>query len=307
MKYRSAKSILSEKISYRLTDEQINNLHNILFFMLCDLKNCCDRHNLKYMLGGGTCLGAVRHKGFIPWDDDIDVMMPRKDFERLGQYMLEDYGERYSVKDPQDYHILNILLNDTVYDEVWNEDPNRRLNIFIDVYAIDNMPKRKCRLRAFRFFWAKHAGMFILDYKYPSKFIKDIEKQDKTVRSYYRKRRLLGWFFNLFGGFDHYNRVVHKLANYKKETGYLGLPLAIAYNREKFEARVLSESVDAEFCGETFKIPKYYDEYLTNLYGGDYMILPPENKREVHVPAKIDFGKYKNVKDYNDFCERSNY
>ena len=303
MKYKSSKSILSEKTTHKLSDEQLQKLHNVLFHMLKDFKACCDKHNLHYMLCGGTCLGAVRHHGFVPWDDDVDVMMLRKDMEKLMIAIKEDYGDKYSVKDPKDYHILNILLNGTVYDEVWNADPNRRQNIFIDVYPIDNMPKRKCRFKAWRFFWAKHASMFILDYKYPSQFIKDLEKEDKAVASYYRKRRLLGRFFRIFGSYDHYNKVVMRLAKYKKETGYLGIPCAMAYNREKFRAEVLTETIDAEFCGEMFKIPKFYDEYLTNLYGSDYMVLPPPEKREVHVSAKMDFGKYGSLNEKGEFEE----
>jgi lipopolysaccharide cholinephosphotransferase len=96
---------------------------------------------------------------------------------------------------------------------------------------------------------------------------------------------------------------VQKLANYKKETGYLGIPLAIAYNREKFRSEVLTETTTAEFNGETFTIPEHYDEYLTNLYGADYMTLPPPEKREVHVAAKVDFGVYANLNEHGDFDE----
>lgn len=303
MKVKSAKSILSAYADKKLNESDLEKLHRVLFHILKDFKACCERHGLTYMLCGGTLLGAVRHKGFIPWDDDADVMMPRKDFEKVGQAMLDDYGDKYAVTDPKDQHILNILLNGTEYDEIWHEAPNRRLSIFLDVYPIDNMPKSKKRLRAFRFYWAKHANAFILEYKYPSKVVREIEKRDKTVSSYYKKRRILGWFFNLFGGYDHYNKVVNKLANYKKETGYLGIPCAIAYNREKFRSEILTETTEAEFCGEIFTIPLHYKEYLTNLYGADFMVLPPPEKREVHVSASMSFGKYEHLNEKGEFDE----
>ncbi|MCI8459638.1 MAG: LicD family protein [Clostridia bacterium] len=303
MKFKSAKSVLSQYNEYKLEDGKIELLHRVLLHILKDFKACCERHNLKYMLCGGSCLGAVRHNGFIPWDDDADVMMPREDFDKVGQAIIDDYGDKYSLGNAKENHILNIMLNGTVYDEIWNAAPNRRMSIFLDIYPIDNMPKGKKRFRSFRFYWAKHANAFILDYKYPSEQIKALEKQDKSVRSYYRKRRFLGWLFNAFGGFNHYNNVVDKLARYKKETGYLGIPCAIAYNREKFRAEVLTETIDAQFCGETFCIPKFYDEYLTNLYGSDYMTLPPPEKREIHVTAKIDFGKYARLNEKGEFDE----
>lgn len=301
MKVKSAKSILSAYADKKLSEDELEKLHRVLLHILKDFKACCERHGFTYMLCGGTLLGAVRHKGFIPWDDDADVMMHRKDFEKVGQAMLDDYGDKYSITDPKDQHILNILLNGTEYDEIWHEAPNRRLSIFLDVYPIDNMPKGKKRFKAFRFYWAKHANAFIMEYKYPSKVVREIEKKDKEVASYYKKRRMLGRFFNLFGGYDHYNKVVNKLANYKKETGYLGIPCAIAYNREKFKSEILTETMDAEFCGEFFTIPLHYKEYLTNLYGEDFMTLPPPEKREVHVSASIGFGKYENLNEKGEF------
>jgi lipopolysaccharide cholinephosphotransferase len=281
----------------------IEKLHRVLFHILKDFRNCCDRHGLKYMLCGGTLLGAVRHKGFIPWDDDADVMMPRCDYEKLGAAIIEDYGDKYKVTDCKSHDIMNILLNGTIYDEVIDDSPDRRRSIFLDIYPIDNMPKGKHRLRAFRFYWAKHAEAFVTEYKYKSSYIKELCKTDKEVAAYFKKRWFVGFVFSIFGSCEHYNKVVQKLANYKKETGYLGIPLAIAYNREKFRSEVLTETTTAEFNGETFTIPEHYDEYLTNLYGADYMTLPPPEKREVHVAAKVDFGVYANLNEHGDFDE----
>ena len=63
----------------------------------------------------------------------------------------------------------------------------------------------------------------------------------------------------------------------------------------------MTDSVDAEFCGENFKIPKFYDEYLTNLYGSDYMTPPPPEKREIHVSARVEFGKYADLNEHGEF------
>lgn len=303
MKFKSAKSVLSQYTENKLDSENLEKLHRVLFHMLKDIKGCCERHGLKYMLCGGSCLGAIRHKGFIPWDDDVDIMMLREDVQRLSIAIIEDYGDKYSVKNTYSSQVMNILLNGTTYKEIFDVDPQRRDAIYVDIFPIDNMPKGKRRLRAWRYFWAKHAIAFIRENKYPSPQIREIAEKNKEVASYYRKRRMLGKFFGLFGSIEHYNKVVNKLAEYKKVTGYLGIPCAISYNREKFRAEVLTETIDAEFCGETFKIPKFYDEYLTNLYGSGYMVLPPPEKREVHVSARIDFGKYGNLNEKGEFDE----
>lgn len=301
MKFKSAKTMTSKLFLGKVYEVELTKLHNVLLHILKDFKACCERHGLKYMLCGGSCLGAVRHQGFIPWDDDADVMMPREDFDKVAAFMLEDYGDKYSVNNMELDHVLNFMLKGTLYKEITTGDSGGR-NIFLDVYPIDNMPKGKRRFRASRFFWAKHACSFISEYKHPSEIIKNAGKTDKALASYFRKRRALGCLFSIFGSPAHYNRVVTKLAKYKKATGYLGIPCAIAYNREKFRAEVLTETIDAEFCGVTFKIPKFYDEYLTNLYGADYMVIPPPEKQEVHA-AKIEFGIYENLNEKGEFDE----
>ena len=97
---------------------------------------------------------------------------------------------------------------------------------------------------------------------------------------------------SVFFGFRFYMWLEKRLANYKKDQSkFEGIPTGIRYNREVFLKGTLSEVVMHEFEGEQFPIPKNYDTYLTNLYG-DYMSIPPVEKREIHVALDVDFGKY---------------
>ena len=115
MKIKTAKSVLSKYIKDKRDDEELYKLHNVLFHILKDVRDCCMRHGLTYMLGGGTCLGAVRHKGFIPWDDDVDIMMPRKDCEFLVDALKKDYGDKYDMTSPTTHIMSNIMLNGFIF------------------------------------------------------------------------------------------------------------------------------------------------------------------------------------------------
>ena len=78
-----------------LTNEELEKLHQCLLFILKDFIWVCNKYNLKYTLGGGSVLGAVRHKGFIPWDDDLDVNMPREDYEKFKAIFPKELAEEY--------------------------------------------------------------------------------------------------------------------------------------------------------------------------------------------------------------------
>ena len=290
----SSKSMYSKYFSeYRLSMNQIKELQKTLLEMFIDIKEVCDKYQINYMLSGGTLLGAVRHKGFIPWDDDIDIMMLRKDYERFAAVFQRELAEKYELAEPlSDSKYVSkapkIFKKGTTYVEVASCGIQKFDMIFIDVFIIENMAEpglqRKIISKIYDF--AFKAASVCVDYKYPSSVIIEKGKVEKDVKEYYTLRRRLGWIFSHVGGMRFYLKLVDKIGKKYKESNWLGVPSAISYNREIFDKKVFTELTEGEFCGIAVKIPKQYDVYLTNLYG-DYMELPPENKREVHVAYKL--------------------
>lgn len=279
---------------YALSDEQLEALHNVELSILKDVKTACEKFGLKYMLSGGSVLGAIRHGGFIPWDDDIDIMMYRDDYNKIDQAMEELFGDKYIVKSNDNDKAFvgkakKIYLRGTEFTELEKENYPEEKCVFVDIFAIDNIPNNKVvrKIRGMIHDFAFLATGAIYCYKYPSAAIMQKAKEEKTVRRFYRKKRIVGAILSAFFGFKFYMALEKKLSRYARKTKLEGLPTAIRYNREVFEAGFFSQTVKMDFEGEEYPVPKRYHEYLSNLYGDDYMQIPKEEDREIHTVVKI--------------------
>jgi len=231
------------------------------------VKKICDDNKLKYFLCGGTLLGAIRHKGFIPWDDDIDIALPRNDYMKLIDILKG--GHRYrclSYYDNEDYHYPYAKVIDTHTILIEHDQyPIKGLGVCIDIFPIDGLPRDSWRvwyhmtkLKVFR----KMLGLSLQ--KYPSS---NVVKY--ITRSF---SRIIGW--------KRWIRYVERLATkYDFNNGdKVGCIVAGYFEKEVVSKGVFEKTIDVEFEGEIFPAPVGYDEYLTSLYG-DYMKLPPEEKR----------------------------
>ena len=173
MAMKKQKDIYSKVFSeFVFSDEQIELLHNTLFDMLMDIKRVCDKHNITFLLSGGSMLGAVRHKGFIPWDDDLDIMMLRSEYVKFREAVLSEMTDKYDLVEPLDGKYTNkkpkLFLKNSVFTEVvYAGLPAEYRRVFIDVFIIEDIPasesKRKFIGKIYDF--AFHASSFIGDYK----------------------------------------------------------------------------------------------------------------------------------------------
>lgn len=279
----------------KLTESQLEQLHKKELEILADFKLVCEKYNLHYMLSGGSVLGAIRHKGFIPWDDDIDLMMYRKDYDKLDEAFKETFGDKYIVKSNENDKkfvgkMKKIYLKNTKFVELEKENYPEENCLFVDVFAIDNIPEGKIarKIRGAIHDFAFLATGAIYCFRYPSATILKKAETEKDVRTFYNKKRLIGAVLSMFFGFRFYMYIEKKLANYKKESKLEGIPTGIRYNREVFGRGFFKEVTYVEFEGEKYPIPARYDEYLKNLYG-DYMSIPPIEKREIHPVTEFEF------------------
>lgn len=290
----ASKTLYSKSFKeYQLTEEQLKNLQNILLNMFLDIKKICDIHNIKYIMGGGSLLGTIRHKGFIPWDDDIDIMLLREEYNKLKDVFEKNLSEKYILAEPlsgNHYYskMPKIYKKGTTYVEIPFAGIQSYNMVFIDVFIIEQIPKsaiiRKIKSNLYDFSYK--ASSVCLDYLYPSPAILDKCKYDDEVLQYYKFRRRLGFIFSKLGGINFYLWICEKLANSNSESEYLGVPAGISYEREILKKEVYLELTTGKFCGYDVNIPLHYDIYLKNLYG-DYMKIPPIEKRENHMAYKV--------------------
>lgn len=278
---------------YRLSNEELKKLQTTLLSILLDVDRVCKKYEIDYMLSGGTALGAVRNQGFIPWDDDIDIMMTRCNYQKLisifdrelseKYYLVKPLSEGYFFKQPK------IFLKNSVYTEIPFAGSNKYNMVFIDVFIIEYLPnsnfKRKIESKVFDF--AYKAASLCVDYLYPSPPILEKCKTEEEVKKYYTFRRRLGHVFSIFGGMKFYLKLIDKISKKNEESNFMSVPSAISYSREIMPAESYLNMIDVRFEGHTFNIPKDYEAYFVNLYGESFMTPPPEDKRDIHVAYEM--------------------
>ena len=244
--------------------------------ILLDVHDFCLNNNINYFLAHGTLIGAVRHKGFIPWDDDIDIAMPRQDYDRFISTFNGTYPHlkvlSFDTADKYCYPIAKVYDNRTIMKEnIVNTYPGMGINI--DIFPIDGIPDSPEDA-------AKHLNRLIRWGK-----LREIKQVKLSSSRSFAKNILLLLLRILLLPFT--NRFfLQKMDNMARSVPYGSTKYAgsIAYFTIMFKPVSVSafqNTVDAPFEGHLFKIPQGYDEWLRNIFG-DYMQLPPEEKRVTH-------------------------
>lgn len=254
----------------KMTEQDVKET---IFQILLKFSEYCDEKGLRYSLCGGTLLGAVRHKDFIPWDDDIDVYMPRPDYMRLHVLLKEEsigpyYQLKSSVYGNSPFPFAKIVDNRTIVKAKCNDLDNI---LWIDIFPLDGVPidKRECKKflkRAKR--WTRVFSFSVANIGTGMTKWKAILKTPILLAA-----RIIG-----------HKRCMKKLVQMAKTYGFDESEY-IAYvggiEQTRIKKSDYTDCVDVEFHGHMFHAPSCWDQYLKDTYG-NYMELPPENKRYAH-------------------------
>ncbi len=228
----------------------------------------CNENNLSYYLDGGTLLGAVRHKGFIPWDDDIDVLMPRPDYEKLIRIMSSDHGRFKLVSSDtcMDYYYPYAKIIDTNTELIDEEASLLSYGLFIDIFPIDGLPADDKERKHFQDKIWKYRNIRWYSLKKLS--------CDEGISNLFKI--MIGKLVGNRRAWNLLKKNVSKYNMYDSEYAYNIVESTRKYRNT--HRRIFDEKIYLEFEGKKYAAPFGYDEYLTELYG-DYMQLPPEAER----------------------------
>ncbi len=258
----------------------LNEIQNKELELLKKIDVFCQENNLNYFLAYGTLIGCIRHKGFIPWDDDIDIIMPRPDYNRLlslkDKFHEEFENTSIEFLDEKTYYpyIKVYDLNTLVQEKRLRKEFSS--HIWVDIFPLDgaseNMKRNKSLLLRQKIMMKILASIKVKPFKMNGNFFIKI-----LGTIFIPFGILLNYFFNFA---EYINNLSQSISydNSKKvaNTAEYGYGLA-----EIVDKKDLFPVLKKKFCGVEFNVPKNYHEYLTQLYG-DYMQLPSENKRLSH-------------------------
>lgn len=251
----------------------VNELKRIQIDILQSVHDFCISHDITYSLAFGTLLGAVRHKGYIPWDDDIDIMMPRKDYEKFVKTFSSEHYRVYDYRQDEAYNLPAAKVADTRTLLVENINMES-IGINIDVFPIDNMfdTKEECDRFLQSLIPAKR--------RFRMKVLRPSKKNVWWKRIAIQLSKLLVITKSLKELAKGINSQICTLAN--NQSRYVGIPALQDYApfamRSVFERNLIEKFVQAPFEDRQFMITAEYDQFLSNVYG-DYMTPPPPEKR----------------------------
>lgn len=261
--------------------EQHQQFLTLLIQTFKSFQDFCQLNHLTYFAAGGTALGAIRHKGLIPWDDDIDVYMPRKDYNRLLELKESLVGSNYEIIDPRDegYYCLMAKYsyrNSTLWEY---KDIPFSMGVYVDVFALDFFDGTREDALKQRKHFDKHGALFRIG---------TIQRSWKSIGLQLVQGQFSKGLWQLFQ-----KCVIRPLRPFFRHT-ILSYPKVssgewiVAYSgasaqKDVYRAIWFEETKTFPFEDTTIEVPSGYEEYLRHMYG-NYMQLPPEEKRVSHHP-----------------------
>ena len=280
----------SSDMLYELSEEERKNLKSLLMIMYRDVAEVCQKNSLTIMLIGGSALGAVRHKGFIPWDDDLDVCMPRRDYNQLVSLLKSgvlsdqyDYTVPSKNSDSKN-NFLKIYRKNTTDAEIYEENMPFPKGIYIDVFPVENAPAPSfmTSIRGFFVDLLSIISVSALYAQYPSDRFRQYMKANRLAYKRYKLRMIIGKIALCFGNHSKWVYWNDKAAQYNKETDFCTIPTGTKrYCGELLPKKCFFPVSVGEFEEISVFLPGNADGYLSNLYH-DYMTIPPVDKRERH-------------------------
>lgn len=262
--------------------DSLEELKEIQLNILVALHRFCVEHGIKYSLAAGSLIGAVRHKGFIPWDDDIDIYLMRHEYNKLISLFPNNYEEKYCLltieRDKNWHRSYGKLCDNRTIEIEETRNKSEGIGIGIDIFPIDDVPDDLTEWMLYEKLRRLLRNMMTL---------KSLELS--------KKRSIIKNILVLFSrivlsplSFRYLSKIIDNYAQKCNMKGYSHVYencLGVYNSKHPWLKHDLEEVIDVIFEGHGVKIMQGYDDYLVTIYG-DYMQLPPEEKRVTHHAFK---------------------
>lgn len=262
---------------------ELQHLQKVILLIVKDIDELCRNNGIEYYLFGGSAIGAIRHKGFIPWDDDLDIIMDHSNYEKFVKVCREqlDTEKYYFQESLVDWPMLfsKVRLKGTVLEEPGSYGiDNSKKGIFVDVFKLDNAPRSEFLRK-----WQYACGKYLLCYCLLQRGYKEttITKKILMYSAYPLKLTFIRKYF------------IRQLIKYnKQDTGYYAsFGARFRYKNTFYRKDLYSQPTYVDFEDTKLPVSQKYDELLTQIYG-DYMTPPPVNEQFGWHMQRVDFGKY---------------
>lgn len=279
------------------TEQTLAKLHTVILDALKEFDRVCRKYDITYFVGFGTAIGAVRHQGFIPWDDDVDVCMMREEYEKLRAVPCDEWDDRYFLTDPRDDYKMHrtlfpcMFIKGTAFEtegqiKLFKTDGEESYPIHIDIFLFDSFEQSKLSKMIKK---VDNFKRLVLYSKCKFNVVKTDSLKAKTVC---RVKRMMSTLLKVTGNTSEkiYQRYLRFL---KKNTGdhVSSFELVETYEKIKFVSTYDEMFPVVYLPFEDMQVPmqKNYHEIMTRLYG-DYMAMPPLEKRWNAAPIILDLG-----------------
>lgn len=278
-----------------MTNDELIRLQNHLKNMYLDIEKVCQNHNLQVMVAFGSIIGVLRHRGFIPWDDDIDLYMPRKDYDLLINEYANELPKKYKIFSPNSKHgplsRFAKVVDTTTRFTLTPENANEKDGIFIDIFPLENACVNKFCIR-----WCQIKACFLMyvatsvaNWKSKSKIEKKIMTSSLTISINYYIRQFIGFLFSWRSPAEWHNKF-DKAMTGKPESGFFMSPSGGPQYKYfvPMEKDLYIPTKRMVFDDIEVNVPNQ-PEKLCEIEYGDWKRIPPECERWKHYINEIKF------------------
>lgn len=262
----------------------IHTIHNELLEIMDEIDRVCTEHNLRYYLIGGSLLGAIRHNGFIPWDDDLDIAMPRKDYQRFIDIAPKELHEPYKLMwtstDKKYWKLFAKVENaNTVFQEAGMINDKELHGIFVDIFPLDETDGLDSKVRKRKTIIKKLGVM--MSYK------------TRPWQASMLKRIIVKPFPIVF-----LSKMANRIMFWPCKTGqyYSNFGSRRTIDKQTIPKEFFANGVPHSFEDRQYNVPSNADSVLNHIFGSSYMDIPPKEKQRGHYPIYVQFSDGQEVR-----------